>query len=285
MARSVETILISMDNEQAAQTSLTTLNSTSQTSIYKLWKYITAVIMNLHEQLWDIFKADIELQISQAAVGSDLWLQAQVLKFQYDTIVPQVVVLTNFAPAYTVVNPAYQIITRASVKTAPNKTVSVKVAKSDPPVALSAPELSSLQTYLTAQGYGVGFAGVNIVASSLTSDKLFLEGTIKYDGQYSSVISANVIAAINDYLANITFDGIFKTLTLIDYIQAVQGVTDVQITNLALRADATLFINKTYLVQASTTLYTSYPLYAGYVIEETTGGETFTNKLTFTPTS
>lgn len=283
MARSVSTILTSMDTEQVAQPSLTALNSTSQTSIFKLWKYITAVVTNLHEQLWDIFKADLELQISSAAVGSDLWVRDQVLKFQYDTINPQVVVLTNFSPAYAVVNPVYQIITRASVKTAPNKTVSVKVAKSDPPVALTAPELSSLQTYLTAQGYGVGFAGVQIIASSLDSDKLFLEGTIKYDGQYSAVISANVIAAINNYLANIAFDGVFKTLSLIDYIQNVQGVTDVNIINLAIRADLTAFASKSYLVQASTTLYTSYPLYAGYVIEETTGGETFTDKLTFTP--
>ena len=40
MARTTQEILTTMDEEQVAQTELSALNSPSQTSIYKLWKYI-----------------------------------------------------------------------------------------------------------------------------------------------------------------------------------------------------------------------------------------------------
>lgn len=292
MARTVATIQASMDAEQANQPTLTSnLTSASQVSIFKLWKYITSVIANIQEQLWDLFVVDMEKKIKAAAVGSEYWMQQKTLEFQYSATTPQVMTLVNFAPQYAVVNTALRIITRCSVKTGTSKTVSVKVAKSEPPVALSAGELSSLVTYLTnggnstTQGVGLGFAGIYINVQSLTADKLFIEGTITYDGQYSAVIQSTVIAAIKNYLAKIDFDGSIKVLNLIDAIQLVAGVTDISIVNLAIRADATAFSGKTFLIQGSTTLYTTYPTFAGYVVEETTANEMFTNKLTFTPAS
>jgi hypothetical protein len=128
----------------------------------------------------------------------------------------------------------------------------------------------------------ISFAGVQYLVASSAADKLFLEAEIFYNGQYSAVISTNVIAAINAYLAAIPFDGNVRVNKLVDAIQAVDGVTDVVINNLAMRADAVAFGSKTYLVQANDLIFSKYPTSAGYIIEETTGGEDFASKLTFT---
>lgn len=277
MARSITTIIKEMDTAQATETSLSTLNSPSATSIYKLWKSITATIVNYLEQLWDLYKVSIETTITNGAVGSGAWLQAQILKFQYSATVPQIVTLINFAPSYSIIDTTLRIITRSSVKTMANKTISVKVAKSEPPVALTSTELNSLKGYLS----DIGFAGTQTNTYSYASDKLYLVANIYYNGQYASVISATVIAAINDYFSKIPFDGTIKLLTLEDYIQNVAGVTDVVIVNCAVRADTTAFASKTYLVSASTTIYPTYALFAGYVVGETTAANTLADTLVF----
>ena len=280
MARSIATIVALLDAEQAAQTGLSGLNSPSTTAIFKLWKYIVATQMFLQETLWDIYKAALELTISKAAVGTSAWLQDKVLKFQYDATTPQVLsVGSDFSVNYTTVDTTKQIITRAAVNRTAQRTVLVKVAKSDPPVALSGPELSSLNGYLD----DICFAGVNYVATSLVSDKLYLKANVYYDGQYSSTISDAVISAVNVYLSALPFDGKIKLSAIVDSIQSVTGVNDVVLEDVAVRADATAFSSKTYMVQGNTTLIPLYQLAAGYIIEETTASNTFTDTLTFTP--
>jgi len=280
MARSIATIVALLDAEQAAQTGLSGLNSPSTTAIFKLWKYIVATQMFLQETLWDIYKAALELTISKAAVGTSAWLQDKVLKFQYDATTPQVLsVGSDFSVNYTTVDTTKQIITRAAVNRTAQRTVLVKVAKSDPPVALSGPELSSLNGYLD----DICFAGVNYVATSLVSDKLYLKANVYYDGQYSSTISDSVISAVNVYLAALPFNGKIKLSAIVDSIQTVTGVNDVVLEDVAVRADATAFASKTYMVQGNTTLIPLYQLAAGYIIEETTASNTFTDTLTFTP--
>lgn len=291
MARSIATILAAMDAEQALQTDLSALNSPSNSAIYTLLKYIVAVQMYLQEVLWDLYKVDLETKIAKGIIGSDNWVQNRVLEFQYDVATPQVLQINaDESVSYPVIDLTKRIITRASVKTTASRTVSVKVAKSNPPSALSVGELSSLQGYLNntgngtivGKGVGIGFAGVRYVATSLSADKIYIKGTIYFNGQYANVINATVISAINVFLATLPFDGTVKLMSLVDAIQAVDGVTDVVLDDVAIRADATVFASKTYLIQNKTTIIPIYQLTAGYVIQETTSGETFTDKLTFT---
>lgn len=240
---------------------------------------IVARAINFLEQLMDVLKSDMDDTIKKAAVGSSAWLQAKCLEFQYDATVPQVVeVDSNFAINYPTIDPTKRIITRCAVKRTGQRVVLVNVAKSDPPAALSGPELSAFSGYLD----DINPAGVNYIAASRTADKLFFQANIYYNGQYAATISDIVIAAINDYLANIAFNGDFKLSSIVDYIQGATGVTDVVLQNVAIRADATAFADKTYLVQGQTTLIPIYSLYAGYVVEETTSGASFADLLTFT---
>lgn len=286
MARTLQEILTSLDDAQAAESGLSGLNSTSQSAIYTLWKYITALVMLLHEKLIDIKKVEIETTVSKSIVPSEEWLQSKVFEFQYSSTVPQIMQLINFAPSYNPINTALRIITRCSVKTTGQRIVTVKVAKSEPPVALSAPELSALVSYLTlggdgtvsGAGVGIAYAGVQINATSSASDKLYFKATISYNGQYSAIIVSNVVSAVDVYLASIPFDGAIKVLDLVDYVQNVTGVTDILIEDLAIRADAGAYV---YLIQSFTQAHTTYPMFAGYAVTETNPGDTIYDTLTF----
>lgn len=289
MARSIAVIKNQILTEKAAQSSLSGLTSVSKTAIYNTWAYIIAVAINLLEQLIDLKVKSIETTVANRYSPSEKWLQAKIFEFQYDATTPQIVQIVNYVPTYNPVDTTKRIISRCSVKTNGQRIVDVKVARSEPPVALSAPQLSSLIGYLNqggdgtqaGAGTGIGYVGVQFNVISDNPDKLYIKGTIKYNGQYNAVIQTNVIDAINTYLANIPFDGQVKVISLIGAIKSVPGVSDILIDDLAMRADATLFANKTYLIQSNTQIYTTYPTYAGYIVEETTSGETFADKLTF----
>lgn len=291
MARSLSLIITQMDAEQALKPELSALNSPSTTGIYTLWKYIVAMNSYLQEVLWDIFKKELENVVLTAAVGSEQWLQAKVFTFQYSLATPQITTLVNFSPTYLVVDPSLRIITRASVKTTANNTVSVKVAKNEPPVALTLTEVNSLKGYLSqggngtlaGAGVGIGSAGIYVNVESYDADKLFLNAQIIYNGQYSTIIQQTVIDAINLYLKNIPFDGMIKVVSVVDAIQSVPGVTDVIINDMAVRADLTPFANKIYLVSGNLEIMSKYPTYAGYIVGETTAGQGFLNTLTFIP--
>lgn len=251
---------------------------------------IVARTINFFEQLMDAYKVDLEDKVSKGAVGSDAWLQDRILRFQYDSGTPQIVeIKSDFSVDYVTVDTTKRIITRASVNTTSNQTVTVKVAKQNPPVALSAPELAALQSYLTntgdgtyaGRGVGIGFAGTKIVATSNDADEIYINADINYNGQYAATIQADVISAINNYLANIDFNGKVYISNLEIAIKSVTGVVDVLLKDVAIRANTTLFANKTYLVQNQTTIIQSYALEAGYAIGETTSGQTFADKLNF----
>ena len=277
MARSIETIQATMDVEQASQTNLATLNSTSQTAIYTLWKFITSTIINYVEQLWDIYKNDLELIVASAPVGSNRWFQKKVLEFQYDATTPQVLEIdSNYAISYPIIDATKRLITRCAIITTPTKQVVIKVAKSDPPVALTTTEKNSLTGYVS----DISFAGINYSVISLASDKIYIKGDVYYNGQYALTISASVITAINSYLANIPFNGSVSLLGLTDAIQSVTGVTDLLLVDVAMRADATSFSSKTYLINNKTNIITNYKSQAGYVTEETTASNKFTDTLT-----
>lgn len=274
-ARSIQTIQTQIQQIVASQSSLSSLNlSPSQTSIYQLWENVMATELNLEEQLWDQFRNEIDTTIANHTVGTDQWVYDQVFKFQYDSVTPQVIQLVNFVPSYNPVDPTKQIVTRCSVKTLPSRVVSVKVAKSDPPVALSNPEKSSLQSYLDQ----ISFAGVQYAVNSYNADKLLLKANIYYSGQYAPTIQSTVIAGINNYLANIPFDGIVRVSALEDAIQTVPGVIDIKFENMAIKADTGSYI---YLVQSYKEFLISLPLSAGYIVEDPSNP--FASNLTFIP--
>ena len=278
MARQISIIQQQLLDNITADTTLSPLlTSTSKRAIYRLFTYIVAVAVNTLEQLIDIFTITLEAVATSAAPSTPSWLQAQILKFQYSLTVPQVIQLINFAPAYPVVDTTLQIITRCSVTTNLSNSVVIKVATLNPPTALTAGQISSLQSYINQ----IGIAGINYTIASTLSDKLYCQASIYYQGQYSNVIVLNVQNAINNFLASIPFNGVMKISDLEGAIRTVTGVNDVIFNNVQTRSDATAYGSGTYLIQNNQVIARLWNTISGYMVPETTAGQTLTQSLTF----
>jgi hypothetical protein len=269
-----------MIDEKNNQSALNGLTSTSQTAIWNLWFFIVASCIAIFEQLQDRFKIDLETIAYNTPPNTPQWTREKIFKFQYDATTPQVAVLdtTTFVVDYPTINTAYNIISRCAIVTENNLNVSVKVAKNTPPVQLTTPEETALAAYIDTWG-SVGLS-YNII--NQPSDKLEVVADIYYDSQYSAVISTNVEAAINNYMANLPFNGIISNQSIVDAVQLVVGVQNVKLTRVLVRRNSVSY-------GAGVTLYNlptgvdavKYQTYAGYVEEETTSGHTFADTLNY----
>jgi hypothetical protein len=277
MARSIEQIQSAIIADIQATPELAEANSTSRRAIWRLFAYVQASAILLLEQIIDVFTLENDNKISKAIPATASWLNAKVLEFQYSATNPQIVELVNFAPVYPVIDASLRLISRCSVVTTISNQVIIKVAKNEPPVALTTTELNSLQSYVN----NIGIIGVNYNCQSSNADKIYIDAEIYYDGQYSTVIQGTVINAINVFLSTLSFNGTLKISDIEIVIRNVVGVNDVLIKNLKTRSDATAFVDGTFLIQNNTVISRIFPTVSGYIVQETTAGQTFADKLTF----
>jgi len=279
MARSVATIQALIVTNFQAQPELAAANSTSKRAIWYLLTFIVATAINVFEQLLDLFKANITAIVALSAPATPQWLQAKIFNFQYSATNPQNIQLINTVPTYAVVDPTLLLITRASVKTSLANTVAIKAAKLMPPVALLAPELSALQSYINS----IGIAGINYTVTSANPDQIFIQATVFYQGTYAAIILQSVTAAIATFLANLAFDGSMKVSDLENTIRNVTGVNDVVLQNVTVRRDQDTVAQGTVLIQNQTEVARLWATIAGYMVAENTAGYTLATTLTLTP--
>lgn len=250
----------------------------------QLLTYVTAVADGTLEQLWDVYQNVIGDLVAEAPPQTPLWLQKQMRLFQFSATDPQVLQLdeTTFAPAYPTVNAALRVIGYCTVTPGPFGTTTIKVAAS----VDGAPEnletaypdaLAAAQTYANL----LGFPGLIYNVQTGTSDKIAITASIYYVGAYSAVIKANVIAAINNYLNTIPFNGVALLTGIEDAIKHVAGVSDFIINEVQARANGTAYGSGTFLVLANTTNQRKWNTVAGFIRSETTSGHTLEDTLTF----
>ncbi len=280
MARTIEEIQNEMIAAKDNDPNLAALNSPSTTAIWRLWTFIVAVAINLHEQFLDQGILELEQIAREAIAGTADWLQQRVLEFQYSATNPQVITVIDGRASYPTIDESLRIITRASVKEQANGRVLVKVAKNDSPLLpLNTDELNALIGYLDK----VGFVGIPIDTVSLNADRFRFEGEIFYSGEFvESTVKQNVIEAIENYLDNVSienFDGIVTREKVIDAIQAVPGVVGIDTLNVLMNGrpeqDPLGGANNVNVVR-------QYETFAGYVIQETTAGNRFDDTITMT---
>lgn len=253
----------------------------SQVSVFNLIIFTVAASMYTLEVMIDILQSTIQGIADSAPAGNAKWLQRQILNFQYG----DVVTLTDFVPSYDPVDESARIITACSVKELGSGVVSIKVAKGTAPALgpLSGPELAALKDYYygTSTTEGIGFAGVRANFVNLEADRMRVEATVYFLGQYIEAdVKADVIAAIDDFFATfqtIAFDGTVFMIKLVDAIQAVPGVSRVVLTDIKARQETVALGSATDIdVQGY------YTTVAGYIISEDTASNTLDDTITMT---
>ncbi len=271
MSRSTQEIKASILTKIEEDSTLSALNSTSQTAIYNLFAFVIAQNINFHEQLWDILKAELEEIALESVPGTGNWWKNQILSFQYGDVIQ----LIDYRPTYTDLDESKRIITRCAVSQESSRRVTLKVAKGstiETLSALSETELSALKDYVD----NIKFVGTVTDVISLNADRLKITANIYYSGQYvSTTVLTNVKDAIGNYLATIPFNGVVNKNKLIDAIQNVSGVNDVDISELKGRAE------QDSISSTNASVFTlNYLTKAGYIITEDTNGHKLDTTLT-----
>lgn len=229
MARTPQQIYDEMVFIKDLRPELAAFNNPSQTARWRLWTYVIAFILHLHERIWDGILAEITDAARRNLAGTPLWYAERVKEFQFGY---QLTIVDGEA-VYETIDANAQIVKRVAVNnTGTPGLIQIKVAKisNEQPTPLDATELLALISYI--ENY-LAFAGTNIAWVNAPADSLAVIAEIVYDAQVPQTqLDTDVKAAIRSYLANLSFDGLFYVERLTDAIQAVTGVVDVKINDL-----------------------------------------------------
>lgn len=270
MARTIAEIQAAIIVDKNSRSDLDDLDSPSNVAIWLTWTYIVAVAIQLHEQIFDLFKTDTQTIADAAIPGTLNWWAREIGEFQYSVTNPQNIVLIDLVPTYPTVDESLQILTRVSISETPNLVVNIKVAKEEPPVTLDGLEQASLEDYIDT----IKPAGVKTNLINADADRLRIEAIIYHDGAFSSTIQADTFAALENYMATLPFDGVVRLVDLVDSLQQVSGFIDIDRISIKARTATTLLVNANEVDRR-------YDTFSGRIIEEDTAGNSFSDTITF----
>lgn len=246
----------------------------SENDYKRLLMYAVADGTATMEQVQDSFKEDIDSIRKRLPSLNRAWMRYQMLNlFQYDATDVQIVQFdeVNFNPFYSNINDNYKVIKYCSPMPGILGTALIKIAAdlNGEPVQITGPALDAAQRFCTT----IAPPGITYNVESKDSDKLFLQVNVSFNGLYASVIEANVVAAIKNYLKSIPFEtGLFVLSDLTLAIKSVQGVIDCDFDNVQARADVTTVGTGTNLILNNLELATTWAAIAGFIIPEDTAG-------------
>jgi hypothetical protein len=232
MARTQQEIFDKMLLDKANEPSLSTLNSTSATAIWRLILWVCAGGIYALELLLDAFKIEINTKVAEAQIGNASWYRNKILAFQFgDNLI-----FSNGIYAYPTLDDVKKIIKRCAVDEAVDLLVGgvlrVKVAKLDGATLtqLTVTELSALAAYIKK----IRFAGTKFQLFSNNGDLLKIAYQIYFDPIIpQATIKANVEIVIKNYISNLPFNGELMVSKLTDELQKIEGVIDVVFLNAA----------------------------------------------------
>lgn len=212
-----------IDSSQTLQRDLT---STSKVAIWRLIYYTIAVGTWIFEQLLDIHTAAIEARKLELIAGTNQWYASAALEWQEG----DELTWNGNQYVYSIVDSTKRTVQYSSSVDGDN-TVTIKVAKDDgsgAPEKLSAAQLTSFSSYMEQ----LVFAGINSIIVSTDEDLAKIYYTIQVNGLVIDATGESIANpgtfpvhdAIDAYLADLDFNGIFRVSELTDVIVGVEGV-------------------------------------------------------------
>ena len=262
MARTITQIQQSIIDAKNADVALGGLTSTSNVAIWLLWSYIVAVCQWALENLFDQHKSEVAGIIATQKPHSLQWYITMAKAFQYGVTLPP------DTDVYSVVPPASSsvlIIANAAAVELTN-LVRIKVAKLSGGIlaALNTSELIAFTAYMQR----IKDAGVRLQCTSGTPDNLQIQLAVFYDplvldntgARLDGNASTPVIDAINAFLDDLPFNGLFVLNSFTSAVQAVEGVRIADVINAQANYGVTPYVTIGY----------EYTPDAGYMILDDT---------------
>lgn len=211
--------------------------NTSAAGVLNLLLYIIAVSWYALQWLFDQFKKDVETRILAALPGTATWYWNRAMAFQYNDNI-------NASGGYDTIDSTKQIVKYCAVVDA-YEGVLIKINGADhAKFAAGSDELNAFNAYIDA----VKFAGCRVTISSLEPDKLRFFMSVKTNplilkSDRTTIDGGEDVIrrAVENYLANLPYNGVFNKTKLTDAIQAVDGIIDVQVGSIYLRDETSTF--------------------------------------------
>jgi hypothetical protein len=193
-------------------------------AIWRIWAWIVATAIYVHEVYFDLFKIEIESIASSATVGTVDWYVATIKLFQFgDSLI-----LQGLKYVYPILDTTKQIVKRCAIEEKQDGSLRIKVAKVDSSNNLIALDTVSEVPALISYIKKIRFAGTRFTVFTNNGDYLKVFYTVYYDPIISiATLQMNVETAIVAFVTNLNFNGELLVSKLTDVIQTVTGVKDV----------------------------------------------------------
>ena len=197
------------------------LSSSSKVAVWRLWAYVTAVVIFSHEALFFAFKREVEETATEAIWGTLQWYQLNTKKFQLG----YTLFWDGAKFTYSVDDPSARIVAYCAVEERADGLLVIKTAKevSGSPAPLNLVEIAALRSYALQ----TKFAGTRLSLVSFEADSLKLFYTVYYNPILPlSMVSQRVEDAVNNYLKSLPFNGRFRINLMTDILQKIDGIID-----------------------------------------------------------
>ena len=215
-------------NPDSAAQLAASLSSGSKVDIHRLVMRLFAYAAKLQQDLFDLFKVEVENLAKDGHYGTVRWFVSRAKRFQFG----HALVFTDLDAGYAVDDPAARIVTHSAVVELANQ-VTVKVAKAAGTglQPLTPEELLAINDYFQELR-----PPVQVMVITAPADRIKLIGSVVYDGQTGmAAVQASVNLALRNYLKRLDFGGVVRVTELKAAILSAPGVVDVRLTNVEVR--------------------------------------------------
>lgn len=217
-----------MVSAKESETALSSLTSASSSAIWRLMFYIVAVCINTVEKLFDSHTADVEERIGEIIPGRAQWYANKVLSFMKDkALVVDTDEYDTTGMDEDAIASAKVVKHAVAIENATSSVLTIKVAGETDGARSVLP--ANVETQLLAYIQEIKYAGVRVELINQTADVFNCEADVYYNPQ---LLPENVQEACNkavkNYIENLPFNGEYTNMSLVDALQAVEGVKVVE---------------------------------------------------------
>ena len=210
---------------------LTEFQNDSKMSILDAFTWVTSSCIWTFENILDVFKVDLAKDLQNRVNGTPAYFANALLKYQSgdDLVVSE----DGASFSYATIDESKRIISKVSYSEVVedgyhDKLAIYKIATGEPGAyaRIEEDELLAIRAYLGK----ILFAGQHAMVVSRNGDVLIPRVTVYHDGAISEdELYTNIENSLNDFIANMSFDGMLYAQKIIDCIQTAEHVTDVEV--------------------------------------------------------
>lgn len=231
MARSLTEIYLEAKDKRNQYLELTEFQNSSKMSILDAIMWVASACIWTFENILDVYKIDLAKDLQNRINGTAKYYANALMKYQSGDELEMNEDGTAFS--YPTIDETKRIIKKVSYSEHQeegfyDKKLLLKIATGEPGKyeKIGDAELLAIREYFRQ----IAFAGTQATIVSRLGDILIPKVTVYYDGAVTEdEVYQNIENSLNDYLANLGFDGLVYVQKILDAIQRAEHVVDVYI--------------------------------------------------------